>query len=136
MEDAHFTMWKEFIERHHSEELINPNTRDIYKDKVPFTLSMKFQLTQEFFKHFGHFTNADFKVYVQHLLGCTPGRRSTYPKVTVHKMTLVHASHHIGNEWVERRKRKWIVLEELVELQPGLKFIKPDGSDDDDEWRK
>ena len=37
----------------------------------------------------------------------------------------MHASHHTGHEWVERRKRKRIVLEELVELQPDLKFIKP-----------
>ena len=26
VEDAHFTMWKEFIERHHRGELINPDT--------------------------------------------------------------------------------------------------------------
>ena len=73
---------------------------------------------------------------IQHLFGRTPGRRSAYPKVTVHKTTLVHASHHTGHEWVERRKRKRIVLEELVELQPDLKFIKPDGSVDGNEWRK
>ena len=64
VEDSHFAMWKEFIERHHRGELINPDTRDMYKDKAPFILSLKFQLTREFFKHFGHFTNADFKVHV------------------------------------------------------------------------
>ena len=73
---------------------------------------------------------------MQHLLGRTPGRRSAYSKVTVHKTTLVHAFHHSGHEWVERTKRKRIVLEELVELQPDLKFIKSDGSVDGDEWRK
>ena len=136
VEDAHFAMWKEFIKRHHCGELINPDTGDMYKDKQPFTLLAKFQLIREFCKHFGHFTDADFKVYVEHLLGRTLGRRSAYPKVTVHKTTLVHASHHTGHEWVERRKRKRIVLEELVELQPDLKFIKLDGSGDGDEWRK
>ena len=84
MEDSHFTMWKEFIERHHHGELINPDTGDLYKDKAPFMLSLKFQLTQEFFKHFGPFTDADFKMYVQHLLEHTPGHVSAYPKVTVH----------------------------------------------------
>ena len=73
MDDAHFAMWREFIERHHCGELINPNTRDMYKEKQSFTLSTKFQLTCEFFKHFGHFTDEDFKVYVQHLLDRTPG---------------------------------------------------------------
>ena len=51
VEDFHFVMWKEFIERHHRGKLINPDTRDMYKDKAPFTLSSKFQLTREFFKN-------------------------------------------------------------------------------------
>ena len=136
VEDSHFAMWNEFIERHHCGELINPDTGDMYKDKAPFMLSSKFQLTREFFKHFGHFTDADFKVYVQHLLGRTPGRVSVYPKVIVHTTALVHASHYKGHEWVERRKRKRVVLEELVELQLNLKFIKADGSINGDEWRK
>ena len=38
VEDAHFAMWKEFIERHHRGELINPDIGDMYKDKQPFTL--------------------------------------------------------------------------------------------------
>ena len=45
VEDIHFMMGKEFIERHHRGELINPETGDMYKDKTPFTLSAKFQLT-------------------------------------------------------------------------------------------
>ena len=129
------SMWKEFIEKHHRGELINPDTVDMYKDRAPLTLSSKFQLTCEFFKHFRHFTDADFKVYVQHLLGRTPGCMSAYSKVTVHKTALVHASHHTGHEWVERRKRKRVVMEELVELQPDLKFIRADGFVDGDEWR-
>ena len=64
VEDEHFSMWKEFIERHHWEELTNPNTREMFKEKTSFTLSSKFQLTCEFFKSFGHFTNNNFKVYV------------------------------------------------------------------------
>ena len=136
VEDVHFSLWKEFIEKHHRGELINPDIGDMYKEKALFTLSSKFRLTQEFFKHFGHFTDSDFLVYVQHLLGRTPGRQSSYPKVTVHKPALLHASHHTGHEWVERRKRKRVVLEELMELQPDLKFIKSDGSVDGEEWRK
>ena len=136
VEDAHFLLWKEFIEKHHRGELINPNTGDMYKEKASFTLLSKFQLTREFFKHFGHFTDSDFLVYVQHLLGRTPGRQSSYPKVTVHKPALLHASHYTGHEWVERRKRKRVVPEELMELQPDLKFIKSNGSVDGKEWRK
>ena len=99
-------------------------------------MSSKFQLTREFFKHFGHFTNNDFKVYVQHLLGRTLGQVSAYPKVTVHKTNQGHASHHTGHEWVERQKRKRVILEELVELQLDLKFMAPDGAVDGDVWRQ
>ena len=70
----------------------------MFKEKKPFTLSSKFQLTREFFKHFGHLTDNDFKVYIQHLLGRTPSRVGVYPKVTVHKMNHVHASHHTRHE--------------------------------------
>ena len=54
VEDEHFSMWKEFIERHHQGELINPNMEEMFKEKRPFILSSKFQLTCEFFKLFGH----------------------------------------------------------------------------------
>ena len=52
--------------------------------------------------------------------------------MTVHKANHVHASHHIWHEWVERRKRKRVILEELVELQLDLKFMAPDGAVDND----
>ena len=139
MEDEHFSMWKEFIERHHQGELINPDSGEMFKEKKSFTLSSKFQLTREFFKYFGYFTDNDFKVYIQHLLGRTPGRVSAYPKVTVHKTNHVHASHHTWHKWVERRKRKRVILEELVELQPDLKFMAPNGAVDGDvrrQWKR
>ena len=73
------------MERHHKGELVNPDTLAMYKKKAPFTASTKFYLNREFFKHFGHFTDEDFKSYVQHLLDRTPRRTLPYPKVTVHK---------------------------------------------------
>ena len=54
----------------------------------------------------------------------------------MHKANHVHASHHTRHEWVERRKQKWVILEELVELQPDLKFMAPDGAMDGDVWRQ
>ena len=104
VEDEHFSMWKEFIERHHRGELINLNIGEMFKEKRPFTMSSKFQLTCEFLKLFGHFIDNDFKVYIQHLLRHIFGQVAAYPKMTVHKTNHVHASHHIRHEWVERRK--------------------------------
>ena len=45
----------------------------------------------------------------------------------MHKASLVHIFHHIGHEWMERRKRKRVVLEELVELKPNLKIMASNG---------
>ena len=54
----------------------------------------------------------------------------------MYKMALVHASHDIGHEWVERMKWKHVVLGELVELQLNLKFIRADGFVDGYKWRE
>ena len=54
----------------------------------------------------------------------------------MNKTNHVHASHHTRHEWVERRKRKRVILEELVELQPNLKFMAPDGTVDGEVWRQ
>ena len=40
-----------------------------------------------------------------------------------------------GHEWVERRKRKKVVLEELEGLQDDLSFFKGNGFVDGDKWR-
>ena len=109
---------------------------DMFKEKKPFMLSTKFQLTEEFFKHFGHFIDNDFKVYVQHLLEHTLGRVVAFPKVTVHRINLVHPFHHIGQNWMEQRKQKRIIFEKLVELKPALKFLKPDRLVNDKVWRQ
>ena len=137
LEDEHFAMWQEFIEKHHSGELINPDTGKMYREKDGFKLSPKFYLNREFFKHFGHFTDGDFKVYVQHLLGRTPEWKEPFPKVTVFKTMNVHPSHHTGHEWVERRKRKRIIVEEIVDIKKDLKILlSSDGSIDGEEWKK
>jgi hypothetical protein len=48
--------------------------------------------------------------------------------VTVHKTSKVHNSHYSTAEWVERRKKKMIVLQELDALDGMLEFIKADGT--------
>ena len=41
VEDEHFSIWKELIERHHRGELINPDLGEMFKEKKLFTLSSK-----------------------------------------------------------------------------------------------
>jgi hypothetical protein len=94
-----------------------------------FKVTKDFILACEFFKHLGHFIDQDLKVFVQHLLGKTLGCTSSYLKVTVYKTSKVYASHYLA-EWIEWRKKKMIVLQELDDLNINLKFIKDDGSKD------
>jgi hypothetical protein len=78
----------------------------------------------------------DLKVFVQHLLGKTPGRSYLYPKVTVHKTSKVHNSHYSAAKWVECRKKKMIVLQELDALDGTLEFIKADGVVNNEKWKE
>jgi hypothetical protein len=63
-----------------------------------FKVTKNFTLASEFFKHLGHFTDEDLKVFVQHLLGKTPDRKYPYPKVTVYKTSKLHQSHYSAAE--------------------------------------
>jgi hypothetical protein len=56
--------------------------------------------------------------------------------VTVHKTLKVHNSHYSAAEWVERRKKKMIVLQELDALDGMLEFIKADGAVNNEKWKE
>ena len=66
--DKTFELWKEFLEKHSTGGLINPNTRDWFNQAKNFKVTKNSKLAREFFKHLGHFTDEDLKVFVQHLL--------------------------------------------------------------------
>lgn len=114
---------------------MNPDTRAFFNKAPTFKISKQNTLAREFFKHLGHFTDDDLKVYVQHLLGITPNRKDPYPKVTVYKTLRIHRSHYSSPEWVERRKKKLIVLQELDALDDKLEFITAEGTVDNEKWR-
>jgi hypothetical protein len=108
--DETFELWKEFLEKHSTGGLINLDTLARFNQAKNFKMTKNFSLAREFFKHLGHFTDDDLKVFIQHLLGKTPDRTCLYPKVTVHKTSKLHQTHYSTVEWVERRKKKLIVL--------------------------
>jgi len=111
--DEIFKLWEEFLERHSSGDLINLETCLTYNAAQTFH-PRSCSLKREFFKHLGHFTNNDLRVYVQHLLGTSPDRELVYPKVFVSKPKLVISGHHTAADWVERRKRKKVIIEEII----------------------
>jgi hypothetical protein len=118
-----------------NEVKINLDTLARFNQAKNFKVMKNFTLAREFFKHQGHFTDEDLKVFVKHLLGKTLDRKYPYPKVTVHKTSKLHQSHYSAAEWVERRKKKLIISQELDELDGSLEFITTEGTVDNEKWR-
>jgi hypothetical protein len=55
--------------------------------------------------------------------------------VTVHKTLKVHPIHYSSAEWIDRKKKKMIVPQELDGLDRTLNFIKADGMVDNEKWK-
>ena len=72
---------------------------------------------------------------MQHLLLKTPDWTLSLLKVIVHKTLKVHAIHYFVTEWVDSRKKKMIVLQELDDLDFMLQFIKADRIVNNEKWR-
>jgi hypothetical protein len=53
----------------------------------------------------------------------------------VHKTSKLHHTHYSATEWVERRKKKLIVLQELDEFDDSLEFITTEGTVDNEKWK-
>ena len=116
-------------------ELIDPDTDKMFKEDKKFKLKQQ-TLKREFFKHCGHFTDRDFGVLAQHLIGATPGRSLLYPKVSVARTRYLAPSNHAHADWVERRKRKKVILQDFMALNPDLHFTDEGGDVIDDVWRQ
>jgi hypothetical protein len=137
--DETFNLWKEFLEKHSIGGLINPDIGVRFNQAKNFKVTKNFTLAREFSKHLGNFTDKDLKVFVQHLLGKNLGQSFSYPKETMHKTSKVHTSHYSTVEWVERRKKKMIVLQEFDAMDGTLEFTKADGIVNNEkcrEWKK
>ena len=57
--DETFELWKEFLEKHSTGGLINPDTGDQFNQAKNFKVTKNFTLAREFFKHLRHFTDKD-----------------------------------------------------------------------------
>ena len=109
--DDLFQLWAEFVTAHAAGELVNPDTKDKFNKSEKFKQNQKFLLHREFFKRLGHMTDdMMLEKLVVHLLGQTPRRVVQYPKVIVHKIQSVLPFTYATSDWLERRKRKIIVI--------------------------
>ena len=130
-----WTSSKTFLNKHTEGELIDPDTDKMFKEDRKFKLKQQ-TLKREFFMHYGHFTDRDFGILAQHLIGATPRRSLLYPKVSVARTRYLAPNNHSHADWVERRKRKRVILQDFMALNPDLHFT--DGGEDviDDVWRQ
>ena len=107
----------------------------MFKEEKKFKLKQQ-TLKREFFKHCGHFTDCDFEELVQHVIDATPSRRLLFLKVSVACTRYLVPSNHSHADWVERRKRKKVILQDFMALNPDLKFTDKGGDIIDDVWRQ
>ena len=92
-------------------------------------------LKREFFKHCGRFIDKDFGVFAWHMLGETPKQKALHPKVSVLRTKILVVDNHSSANWVERRKRKKVVLQDFIALKPSLDLIDAVGNVVDDSWK-
>jgi hypothetical protein len=128
--DDIFKLWEDFLDRHSKGEIVNPDSMCLYKESKGFKASA---IHREFFKRLGHLSDKDLEDLFTYLVDSDRGYG--YPKVTLRRTNVVHGSCYHYEEWADRRKKKRIVLQELVAIDPSLKFLMPDGSTNDLVWK-
>ena len=126
-----WTSWKTFLNKHTEGELIDPDTDKMFKENRKFKLKQQ-TLKREFFKHCRHFTDRDFGELAQHLIGAIPSRQLLYPKVSVARTRYLALSNYSHADWIDRRKRKKVILQDFMALNPDLHFTDEGGDVIDD----
>ena len=85
-------------------------------------------LSREYFKWLGNLTLKDLERLAKHLFNDSEEKRKfPYPKVTIKAISSVLESCYSTKEWVERRKRKQLVKQELHNIDPTLGLINAEG---------
>jgi hypothetical protein len=134
--DEIFDLWAQFITSHSNGELIDPDTFKKFNESKRFDFGPRFQLHREFFKRLGNLSEEEFEKLAIHLLNQTPERLEPWPKVVVHKFKSNLPRTYATEDWVERRKRKKIVIQELHELKPLYRFCDDDGNVIKQNWQR
>jgi hypothetical protein len=134
--DEIFSLWVDFITSQSNGELIDPDTQKKLNEDKRFDFGPRFQLHHEFFKRLGNLSKDKFEKLATHLLNQTPNRVEPWPKVVVHKFKSNLPKTYATEDWVERRKTKKIVLQDLHELRPHLGFCDDDGNLIKQNWQK
>ena len=123
--------WERFLTLHAEGKLINPATEQPFKAEKGFKENNQ-NLKREFFRHCGHFTDNDFQDFAKHLVGSN--RLVKYPKVSVSKTRTPVTDNLVASDWVERRKRKKVIMQDLMCLKPRLQLLNHVGDVKKKKW--
>lgn len=135
--DDHFNLWKEFITKHSTGELIDPETCERFNQKKGFKGGKSFQLQRSFFRGMGFMTEEETRSLVTHLLMLTKNWQYKYPKVSVHKTRGTVLPHHYSSgDWMAKKKRKRICIQELHDIMPSLGLCNKDMTINREKWHE
>jgi hypothetical protein len=126
--DKIFDLWAQFITSHSNGKLIDRDTLKKFNESKRFDFGPRFPLHHEFFKQLGNLSEDEFEKLAIHLLNQTPERLEPWPKVIVYKFKSNLPRTYAIEDWVEKRKRKKIVIQELHELRPLYRFCDDGGN--------
>ena len=134
--DNVYKLWSEVISATAHGELFNPDTDKKFNAKQDWNLE-NYMLNREFFKHLGNLSYGELSKLAKHLLNQGgEKRRHSYPKVTVKKISSVLDDCYTTLEWVERRKRKNLVMKELHGIDPSLGLLNAKNEIISENWKK
>jgi hypothetical protein len=135
--DETFELWSELISNYAQGYLIDPDTEKKFKENKNWAPQKDGILNREFFKWIGNLTEADHRDLCRHMLNKSgPKRKYPYPKVTMKVTNGVLSSCYTAKEWLERRKRKHILRQELLKIKPSLSFYDKNGEFQKKQWKK
>ena len=122
-----YNLWSEVISRAVHGEIYNPDTGSKFNEKENWKQE-SCMLSREYFKWLGNLSLQDLERLATHLLNQSGKKRKfPYPKVTIKAISFVLESCYSMKEWVERRKRKQLVKQELNNIDPTLGLINANG---------
>lgn len=133
--DDIFEKWQLFVEQHSSGGTINPETCVPYKEAKTRRPGGNHTLSREFFKRLGPMTDDDLDTFAKHLLHMTPGWKHPWPKCSTLPSRIVRAGHFLASDWIERKKRKKVIVEDLDSLLAEVEFHYSDGTVIKGNWR-
>ena len=134
--DDIFNLWSEVISGAAHGKLVDPDKMLKFNDKASWKPETG-NLSHKFFRWLGNLSFEDLAKLAKHILNHDTGKRNLrYLKVTIKATSSVLESCYTAKEWVERRKRKYLVTKELHILDPTLGLLNALNEINDEKWRE